>query len=242
MSGPRSKEHPFLLPWYRTGRLDAEEERDIRQHLEVCAECAETSPRIALIAHHLRAVAAPHVGSQELVDFEGGRSPDPALRARIEAHLAACHDCRGDLEALRSASMKGHRRPGRRWLPAAAAILLLSLAAPAAWRWWNASPAAGGLWLPARRSVSDQPVLSSPGPWPVTIQLPASAPQGTYRARVLDESGRELATIGPAVRPDASGRLGIEIPPLPSPRQLELALEPEGSAQVSYTYRFRTAP
>src|SRR5947208_9880810 len=83
------------------------------------------------------AAAERHLGAEEVVAYVDGAIPEEE-RGRIQAHLAACADCRAEVRDVR-AVVRAHPgvRPARRrfWIPAAAAaaaaaIVLLWLRPP----------------------------------------------------------------------------------------------------------------
>lgn len=130
---------------------------------------------------------AVHVNASELAAYVDRNLPPPD-RARIEAHLADCAECRADaLAALRAV-----RRPAPAWrwaVPALAAAVVVLLVAPRA----------------MRERVTRDTVRSRSGAAAVVLALPdsgavlpladlrfvwrATAPGATYRFSITTEDG-----------------------------------------------------
>ncbi len=241
----RPTDHPSRLPWFAVGLLEPEEALGIQEHIHGCAECADASRALAAMGSGLRASMARHVPAESLVRYENGEATDPVDRIGIEAHLAGCAGCRDDLEALRSVRREigGARAPRRRRaILVAAAAVMLAVALPVASRWWNPQGRGQAPWLPASRGDSATPTLSGAGPWALTIELPLTAPDGAYRARLESSLGEPVRTL-PGSIVARGGRLQLSLEPLAPPGKYRLILEPSPADPAgAFIYPFEIAP
>jgi hypothetical protein len=115
---------------YRGRRLDPSGILTLHAHVEACGECA------ALLAGAARAAGEPgdageHIGEEDTVAFVAGMTVEP----RIDAHLAACPECRVMVEDLRAfrAELAAESAPPLRWRYLAAAAVLFLLTGASAW-------------------------------------------------------------------------------------------------------------
>lgn len=90
---------------YFLGYATPEDSRFVEIHLATCVACREILSVIALMSGAPAEEVAPTEGDhptlEELVSYY--KKPDacePRSRARIEAHLTACADCRSELAFL----------------------------------------------------------------------------------------------------------------------------------------------
>src|SRR5262245_11225606 len=102
MSGVR--EHPDLLALV-AGTLPSEAAEAAAAHLGGCDACRSEESSLRSMRRSLLAEAAGgHVVPSDLVAYDEERdSLEEASRSRIALHLAACADCRADLEAMAQA-------------------------------------------------------------------------------------------------------------------------------------------
>jgi anti-sigma factor RsiW len=241
----RPTDHPSRLPWFAAGLLKPDEARSIQEHIQSCDECADTSRALAAMGSGLRVSEPGHIPAECLVRYENGEALDPEDRVGIESHLAGCEPCREDLAALRSVRREigGTRAPGlRRALLVAAAVVLLMVAWPLASRWWNPQRPGETPWLPASRSDSTARTLSGAGPWALTIELPLTAPEGAYHARVESSLGDPVRTL-PGSIVASEGRVRLSLEPLASPGKYRLILEPSPAGPSgAFIYPFEIVP
>lgn len=90
------------LAGFRAGRLDGARTVEIAGHLEVCGDCAGRFLGLEAPAWNGLplddALSADHARFEELIEYLDGDLED---REILEAHLAACGSCAGDLTSLR---------------------------------------------------------------------------------------------------------------------------------------------
>ena len=78
-----------LLPWLLNGTLDADERRQVRQHLAECGHCQREFDETALAF----AVHGQHVSAEWLADYAFDRRANGVDIGLLEDHLAACEEC-----------------------------------------------------------------------------------------------------------------------------------------------------
>ena len=241
----RPTDHPSRLPWFAAGLLKPDEALSIQEHIQSCDECADTSRALAAMGSGLRLSTAIHVPAESLVRFENREEIDPEDRVGIESHLAGCEPCRDDLAALRSVRREigGTRAPGlRRALLVAAAVVLLMVAWPLASRWSRPRGQDETRWLPSSRGDSTARTLSGAGPWALTIELPLTAPDGAYHARVESSLGDPVRTL-PGSIVASEGRLRLSLEPLAPAGKYRLILEPAPAGPSgAFIYPFEIVP
>lgn len=239
----RGREHPHLLPWLGARRLDGAEARKVEDHLARCEECSDVAASIASMSRSLRGAASEHIGAEELVEWEEGRLREDAARcARIEVHLAACAECRQDLEALRGAHVASASRPraARRWALAAAAVIAIGATLSVVMDTWRASKPLSVVLLPASRSETVIPTLDGSRSWAIQIVLPYSARSKRYRARLEREDGTPLRSIDGLLEREDDGRIHLSLDPVSRAGLYRLVLEPEeGGPDVTCAYGIR---
>jgi hypothetical protein len=90
-----------LLPWHLNGSLDAEEARQVAEHLATCADCrkalAETRLAWQIFDQHLPAETLVALAWGEMSAGLAGIDPELA-----EEHLRVCPQCAADLELART--------------------------------------------------------------------------------------------------------------------------------------------
>jgi putative zinc finger protein len=253
--------HPELLLWHAAGSLDPEQAAAVARHLEQCGECRRDAETFGSLGGTIRTAGGTgHVSAEDLVRFEQeALARDPRSREAIERHLAACADCRADLDALAGARSpatgpddvtRPGRRPARRaWTAVAAAaaavVIAGALIAPRLESWRGGDPRI--TFSAPRRGAQDERVLTTGGPWTVTVLLPYDAPAGTYDVRVerdTEASPGGALTVG-ATRAEADRDLRLVVPigPIAAPGFYRLIAAAEGPAASSpYVYSFRVLP
>ncbi len=98
------------LPWFVNGTLGADEHAEVERHVEGCAECRDEMALLALVQTSLAQDVPTPIVSKARID---------ALQRHIAGNEAG----------------PPRRRPGRRWLLAAAGVAALALLIAAAERW-----------------------------------------------------------------------------------------------------------
>lgn len=98
------------LPWLVNGTLDADERREVEEHLADCASCrrelAATREAFDLYSAHLPPeLLTAYAEAPDAESWKVGGGPDgPGAvveRDVVEAHLDHCNDCRDDLALVR---------------------------------------------------------------------------------------------------------------------------------------------
>jgi hypothetical protein len=116
---------------YRGRRLDPSGILSLHAHVEACGECAALLAGAAFAAGEHTGEAGQHIGEEEAVAFVAGMTMAPG----IDAHLAACSECRvmvDDLRAFR-AELAAQSSPPIRWRYLAAAAALFLMTGAGAW-------------------------------------------------------------------------------------------------------------
>lgn len=212
---------------YRRRRLDRSGILSLHAHVEACGECAALLARAA-------SVGGEHIGEEEAVAFVAGMTVAPG----IDAHLAACPECRVIVEDLRAFRAElAESTPLLRWRYLAAAAVLFLVTGASAWLALRPTHA---------RTAPAQLVSSL---WDDGRMVGLTVSGELAGADGMDRSTREL--LRAALR---SGRL----PPGPGPIQPEVAattlrsteirsgtfavVAPVGSREVSDRPVFRWQP
>ena len=166
LPGDRCQDAQLLLPWYVTGRLEADERARVAAHLETCAKCRADLQ----LEQRLEA----EVGALPL-DIERGWE---AMRRRV----AEAETPRGPFAAARGAAVRAWRTPWLGWTAAAGVAIVALLAVPA--------QKAAAPEPPARFHA-----LSSPTPSPPADVLVVFRPEARAAdiAQVLRASGAQIA-------------------------------------------------
>ena len=260
MIGRAEERHPHLLAWYVAGALKPAEAREVRDHLDGCGECRRAADGLAAMVDALSRDADPaHVGAEDLVRYEtAGRTGDPDLGRRVEAHLLQCASCRQELALLRRLP-SADASPG----PTEAPSRHQSRGSIAAWlrRPWHVAAGLAAAHLivalnpqlqdrrhevifsSPRRADTAPPRLTMPGPWSLKVMLPFSAPRGAYRARVESQEGSVVHLVMEQVSPNPDGALSIPLASIDRPGSYKLILEPsQEPADVLLEYPFVVAP
>lgn len=86
-----------LLPWVLNGTLDAEERRQVEDHLAACESCREELRQTRVAG----AVYGAHPPPQALVDHAAGRPPAEIPAELLSRHLATCPTCIEEVALLR---------------------------------------------------------------------------------------------------------------------------------------------
>jgi hypothetical protein len=181
--------HPEQLPWFASGRVGRAQAAAIERHLQRCEECrAEVSALRSMYRSIREETVSAHVAPVRLVAYYT-RDPQCSEHDRrlIDEHLRTCHACSADLMALERADAPVHPKRARRFLGAAASILIVAAAGwqLASWRPRSAIPAAVThvVFRPAQRGASAAPLIGA-GPWELEVWLPLHASAPGYRARI----------------------------------------------------------
>lgn len=103
------KNHDIAFPElyeYFLEQTDEDTSRRVEFHLAACMECRELLRVMALLSGASEEEVSPAGGDHPLLEVLVSYYKDPALLSsaavkEIEAHLAACPDCRGEVEFLR---------------------------------------------------------------------------------------------------------------------------------------------
>ncbi len=133
-----------LLPWWMNGSLEAEERRQVDDHLAACASCHheldETADAWQMMSWHIPSLA--------LAEFAEGLEPSGLDRDLVARHLEECASCRAEAElatpgrvidftsaarAIRMRLQAADRRPLKRVLAVAASLTLAVLAGAVIW-------------------------------------------------------------------------------------------------------------
>jgi anti-sigma factor RsiW len=260
-------EHPAVLPWFVSGRLDPEERDRVRAHLEACGACAAEVRVLAAIRQELAAEAPlPHVPIADLVACsEGAAGLAADRRASIEGHLRDCAACRSDLEAVAEADRRSAgasppvglaapaprasvSRPVFRTLAAVATVLVLAGVGYLVLRGAMVAPLGrSGLQelrpvtlLPLERDSREAPALEGRGPWPVLVTLPFGAPGGSYRVHIEPVGGRPSPGHRTDASPGPDGNLALLVDDLPGGIECRMVVESVEDPGARYVYDFRT--
>lgn len=137
-----------LLPWYLNGTLDAQEQRDVREHLAGCERCrrALEETRLAWKIHD------QHLPTEALVALAWGETPEGLDPGVVERHLQGCPQCSAELELVRTSRALEEEDGGRvalfpprraeaparsagGWRSAALAAGLAGMVAAGGWLW-----------------------------------------------------------------------------------------------------------
>jgi hypothetical protein len=131
-----------LLPWLVNGTLSAEDTRAVRAHLANCVTCqAERKETI-----EAGRIFGAHVPADALVAYAFDRPFSGGPRDLVDAHLASCPSCAGELQLVRESRTLGlpavERQPsaaGRPgwWAYAAMAASLTIVATLGGWAAWT---------------------------------------------------------------------------------------------------------
>lgn len=94
-----------LLPDYYTGHLAADQEQEVRSHLEECRSCRESLRTMSQISGQhkpLRPEGGKGHFSPQLLSryYTDPSSLDRAIIVQIEAHIKTCAECSADLKFL----------------------------------------------------------------------------------------------------------------------------------------------
>ncbi|HKQ98449.1 MAG TPA: zf-HC2 domain-containing protein [Candidatus Polarisedimenticolia bacterium] len=255
-------DHPILLPWFVSGKLDDETAADVSRHLTQCDVCRREVDALASMQGTLRRHGrTDHLPIADLVayeELEATAAGTGAVPAHIAAHLVGCSTCASELEALRAARRElGAMGPETPDLPARATAATRS----PRWRlaFFAAAAAALVLLVPALRGVRPVPNLPGPGeihpvrlmaqtrgdeaeamlpengPWVIEVLLPFGAPAGEYDVRIAAR-GEAATGITVHARATPDGTLGLFLPALPPGNHFEIRAMSAAAAGTSYTY------
>ena len=221
-----AREHPAVLPWYVSGRLEPDERARVEAHLRDCAECrgeveALASMRRTHLAYRDDLEQLDHLDAPEAVRS----APAPWVWALLGA--AAASIVFVALPALRGAGGRGESegdRPPGPVLVAARPVVL----------------------LPARRDAAETPVLAGTGPWSIQVVLPLGSPEGEYLVRIARDGGGAIDGAETPATATTDGQVALIVRALPGPGRYTLTLvpahaNPAGSA-VESGYPFEVTP
>jgi len=274
------REHPEHLLWFVAGQVDAFERASISRHLERCEDCrAEADSLTSMMKSMVAQTHLDHVAAEDLVVFEEEASTSGPDRAtHIQKHLEECAGCREDLQTISQARERemsaprplrqvppplrfvGHdipaisvERPKRRWLPAAAACVVvmfaLGVTSLARKDTRPAGPVPMKLVVLAapQRGVESMTVLDAPGPWAVRVLLPYGTEPQTFKVSIRREQGGTLPRLDALALSDSEGCLDVIVPELPAAGRYELVLaplspvKPGDSEDRIYTFEYVTS-
>jgi hypothetical protein len=182
--------HPERLPWFASGHLDRADAAAVERHLRSCDACRAEVSALRSMYRSIHAEVQPeHVSPAQLVAYHDlDPSVSDADRRLVEEHVRKCYGCSADLAALRRADVSARARHERRWLGAAASVLIVVSAGWQIARWRAEPPTSPVLahvvFSPAQRGTSTDPRLVGPGPWELEVWLPLHASASDYRARI----------------------------------------------------------
>jgi len=266
--GDRRDEHPDLLPWLASDRIDGATAAEVRRHVDGCAACRREIEALLSLKDTMRRHDVPgHVSIADLVAYEGGEAPESVGPQSLESHFAVCTACAEDLAALRrsrerlEAQSSGENATGgtapRRQGPgirlpvkvitlAAAAIVVVAVSLvltrgmrPERDRMEDLSPA---MLSPTLRGAADEPVLAGEGPWALTILLPLGSVADRYAVTVERRDGSPLPGFELGAAAARQGTLTILLPRLPAPGDFVLKVRSAAApGSESIDYRFSTS-
>jgi hypothetical protein len=252
-------DHPAILPWYVSGRLDHAAMEKVRHHVSECDSCRREVEALAEMREAMRQPGGTdHVPPADLVAFEEGAiAADPLRAAAIVEHLEGCPGCTEEVRALRqslgwrdveSSGPKPETTP-----PAARAA-----AAPfthTIWKWaffataasfvlfitWPArhTPPPSLVVVPTRvesitlkrpvRGANGTSTLSGPGPWVITLLLPFGSTGRDYDVTIARD-GAALPSPPLRLRAGTEGTTSFLLPLLPEEGRYVVLLTPSGGA------------
>lgn len=199
------REHPDVLPWYVTGRLDPDERARVEAHLRDCAECrAEVEALVSMRRTHL------------------------AYRGDLE-HLERMAEPEGAVVVARTIGTPSRFAPWAWALLGAAAATIVFLALPRESRQPHEPPLVAArpvVLLPARRDAAEAPALSGPGPWSLQVVLPLGSPEGEYIVRIARDGGGAVDGAEIPATVAAGGPVTLVLRALPGPGRYTMTLVP----------------
>jgi hypothetical protein len=152
----------------------------------------------------------PNAEIRDLLPDLAHGSLDAATRARVEAHVAGCRECRSELDLLRTARSV---LAGRSVPEVDVATIVRALPRPRSrarrdvWRWAAAAVvlvAVGGAWIALSRQVASRPAP------PVAAAGPTSPRVGPESTPVVSPPA-PILTVAEGPRPTASGPVRLSL-------------------------------
>jgi hypothetical protein len=181
-----------LLPWHLNGSLDAEETRQVAEHLETCADCRE-----ALAATRAAArIFSQHLPAEALVALAWGERPEIDLDLADE-HLRTCPQCAADLELARTSRALEQEDGVALFTPRSKPA---PAAQPARAPWRAAALAAGlaglvafGGWIYSAGQAHDLEARLARTPAPAASRPPAPSTADREQLAALEAKVKELS-------------------------------------------------